>query len=71
MIIISSILEIEKMKGGYILTENDCLKLYSHSEIVVTTEELFRKLLLSFEGRADSFHGDSYGKVTIIRDEPK
>jgi len=64
----TSILQIEKMKGGYILTENDC---FPQSEIVVSTEKLFSKILLSLEGRADSFHGDSYGKVTISRDEPK
>ncbi len=64
----ASRLQIEKMKGGYILTKNDC---FQQSEIVISTEELFKKILLSFEGRADSFHGDSYGKVTISRDEPK
>jgi len=61
-------LQIEKMKGGYILTGNNC---FPESEIIISTEELFKKMLLSFEGRADSFHGDSYGKVTISRDEPK
>jgi len=40
-------------------------------ELVPTTEELFNKLLLLFEARSDTFTGDSYGKVTISREEPK
>ena len=62
-------IEIEKIKGGYILTTNRGLS--PERELVSTTEELFEDLLQIFEGRADCFHGDMYGKVIISREEPK
>ena len=61
-------IEIEKIKGGYILNRKE----YGENrELISTTEELFENLLLIFEGRADSFHRDMYGKVSIDREEPK
>lgn len=60
--------EIEKIDGGYILIEKT---MFPKRQIIVTTEQLFEKLLQMFEGRADCFHGDMYGKVTINREEPK
>ena len=61
--------EIEKIKGGYLVTVLSLIK--RDKELVPTTEELFNKLLLLFEARSDTFTGDSYGKVTISREEPK
>lgn len=61
-------IEIEKLKGGYILHDN---RPASERRIITTTEELFTELLQIVEGRAYSFHGDLYGKVSISREEPK
>lgn len=61
-------IEIECIKGGYIYYPNE----YGDTrELIPTTDELFRILLLKFEGRAESFHGNIYGKVVINREEPK
>lgn len=60
-------IEIEKIKGGYILNRKE---FGENRELISTTEQLFEDLLLIFEGRADCFHGDIYGKVMINREEP-
>lgn len=62
-------IKIEAIKGGYILTANR--RAFPERELISTTEELFEDLLQIFEGRADCFRGDMYGKVTISREEPK
>ena len=62
----STKIEIEKIKGGYILNHN-----HGESELISTTEELFENLLLIFEGKANCFHDTIYSKVMISREEPK
>jgi hypothetical protein len=55
---------INKVSNGYVLGLG-----YGRSdEIFLTTDELFNKLLLLFEGRCDSFSGDLYGNVSISRE---
>lgn len=61
-------IEIEKIKGGYILNRKEY---GDNRELIFTTEELFEKLLQIFEGRANCFHENMYGKVIIERKESK
>lgn len=56
---------IEKVENGYILS-NDHSK-----EIVNTTDDLFKRLLLILEGRSENFTGDMYGRVIIHRSHPE
>ena len=50
---------VEQTKNGYIL------RLNHGAEVFKTTEELFNRLLLHFEGRAPNFGGVLYGRVEI------
>lgn len=67
--IMAANIRIQKLKGGYIVREG--APYIGQEEIIVTTDELFERLLLAFEGRSDTFIGDKYGKVVISREEPK
>lgn len=55
---------IEKMEGGYIIT-NDMGRRY----IRTTLDEVFEDLLLHFEGKSKHFYEDCFGKVTINREK--
>jgi len=53
---------IEKVSDGYIYSDS-----YHPKEVMKTTDELFDRLLMSFEGRCKHFSGDMYGNVLIYR----
>jgi hypothetical protein len=53
-------LAVEKVSNGYIITRSNGAK-----EIYPTIEEVFRTLLLIFEGKNEHFDGKFYGKITI------
>lgn len=57
-------IEITQVSNGYIYKVGDDVYVYS------STESLFERLLLSLEGRANSFTGERYGYVIIQRKEP-
>jgi hypothetical protein len=61
----SIVVEIEKIRGGYILCRG------SERELIPSTDALFGVLLQIFEGRAGCFSGDFYGRVEITRTEPE
>ena len=53
-------MNIRKVKNGYIVSDRCGLE-----EICMTLEDVFSKLLLTFEGRSKWFGGASYGRVEI------
>lgn len=56
-------MEIEKVSNGYIAKD------VIDKEVFLTIKELFEHLLLIYEGKSDSFSGDSYGKIIIKYDK--
>ncbi len=54
---------IEKMEGGYIITGS-----MGRKYIKTTLDEVFDDLLLQFEGRSKNFYENSFGEVTINRE---
>ena len=57
-------MEIIKVSNGYIIQDN-----YSEKEVYQTLDEVFERLLMHFEGRSETFGGNSFGKVRIERKE--
>lgn len=55
---------IEKMEGGYIITDS-----MGRNYIKTTLDEVFRDILLHFEGRSSFFYENSFGEVTINREK--
>ena len=53
-------IQIEKVYNGYIFRPN-----IGEAELFMSTQGLFDRLLLYFEGKASSFNGNAYGKVVI------
>jgi hypothetical protein len=60
-------MQIEKVKNGYIVREYSPL---DETRIFRTLDEVFEEMLMEFEGRCDTFGGDSYGKVIVERMHP-
>jgi len=50
---------IEKIGTGYLIQISYDKRAYE------TIEELFQYMLLHYEGKAETFLGDSYGKVIV------
>ena len=59
-------IQIEKVYNGYILRPS-----LSEAELFLSTIDLFNRLLLLFEGKADTFTGEAYGTVAILYDNKK
>jgi len=57
-------MKIEKVDNGYIVEYDGVL---STRKIFTTLDDLFREMLLQYEGRCSSFGGDLYGDVKINR----
>jgi hypothetical protein len=57
----NGMIRIEKVKNGYIVST------WRTKEVLATLDEVLGRLLLHFEGRCESFGGDSYGKVIVER----
>ena len=57
---------IRKLKGGYILIDNDGVE-----EIFTFLDLIFKKLLFYYEGCSEWFKGNSFGVVEIIREPTK
>lgn len=55
--------QIRKVRNGYIVTDED-----RNEYIALTLQDVFNRLLLSFEGKAPTFKGDSFGLVIILLD---
>ena len=55
---------IEVVSNGFILTDQ-----YNVSEVYLEVEPLFRRLLQSITGKAESFGQDSFGEVKVNFDE--
>lgn len=53
-------LQLRAADGGYILKD-------TQERVFTSLEDVFRYLLLRFEGRSNTFLGDSYGAVQIFR----
>ena len=56
-------MRIEKVANGYTVTDR-----YGLTHVFHNIEEVFRHLLLHFEGRCENFGGQSYGKVIVEKD---
>lgn len=55
---------IEQVSNGYIVTESTGIKF-----LCSNIKELFKRLLLGFEGRSEHLGGEYYAKVVIIVDK--
>ena len=53
-------IQIERVYNGYIFRPN-----IGEAELFLSTQDLFDRLLLYFEGKSKHFRNDSYGKVII------
>ena len=52
---------IESVSNGYIVSFPGC------QEVHKTLDDVFSSIFQFYEGRAECFRGNSYGKVEIIR----
>lgn len=58
-------MKIEKCSNGYIITYADGQK-----HISLDIEGIFDIMLCHFEGKCETFYGDSYGKVEVVYERP-
>jgi len=55
-------IKIRTAKNGYIITNS-----FGFEEVYTTLDSMLSDLLFHFEGRCESFSGDSFGVVEIHR----
>lgn len=60
---------VAKVDNGYILKSDSWVS--PRHEIFKTLDEVLARLLMVFEGRCESFGGQSYGKVRVYRECPE
>lgn len=60
----SNTIEIEKVENGYIVKNNVGFK-----TIYIDIEDLFKELMLSFEGKSEHFLSCQYAKIYVSYEE--